>query len=187
MSTTSTVIIIAVLIVAAVLAWRFLLDRRSRQLRTRFGPEYDRTVHELGAQGKAEDALLARQKRMEKIHIRALTPAERDRFADQWHDVQSEFVDDPPGSIRDADQLVLELMRVRGYPMGEFEQCAEDLSVDHPLVVRNYRAAHAIAMRREKGEASTEDLRTALVHYRELFEELLGVHETVGSTREVRR
>jgi hypothetical protein len=187
MSTTTTlIIIVGVLIVAAILAWHFLQERRSKTLRRRFGPEYERAVHEHGNQHKAEQALVARQKRMEKIHIHTLSPQDRDRFADEWHEVQSRFVDDPPGSIRDADRLVTEVMRARGYPMGEFEQRAEDLSVDHPQVVRNYRAARAIAIRRDKGEASTEDLRVALVYYRELFEDLLGVHETVGATRERR-
>jgi hypothetical protein len=188
MSTTTTVIIIVgVLIVAAILVWHFLQERRTIQLRRHFGPEYDRAVREFGGQHKAENALVARQRRMEKIHVRPLTPTERDRFADEWHDVQARFVDDPPGSIRDADRLVMEVMRVRGYPMGEFEQCAEDLSVNHPRVVRNYRAAHAVALRREKGEASTEDLRVALVYYRELFDDLLGVPETVGANREDRK
>jgi len=186
MSTTTAVIIIGAVIVLAILVLAFLRQSRTKRLRARFGPEYDHTVRELGGQNKAEDALLARQKRMEKIHIHSLSPSDRDRFADQWHDVQSRFVDNPPESINDADRLVCEVMRARGYPMSDFEHRAEDLSVDHPQVVRNYRAAHSIALRREKGEASTEDLRQALVYFRDLFDELLGVRETVGA-REGRR
>jgi hypothetical protein len=178
MNTTAVIIIIiAAVIVIAALAWFFTRRRRSEKLRSHFGPEYDHTVRQLGSQNKAEDALAARQKRMEKIQIHSLSPQERDRFAARWHDVQARFVDDPAGAIRDADVLVNEAMVARGYPMGEFELRAENLSVDHPQVVRNYRAAHAIAIRRDRGEANTEDLRHALVYYRDLFEELL---ETQG-------
>jgi len=133
-------------------------------------------VRELGSSTKAEDALAARQKRMEKLHIHSLQPDEQVRFADRWQQVQSRFVDDPSGSIQNADALVCDVMSARGYPMTEFDRRAEDLSVEHPVVVRNYRAAHAIAVRRDRGEASTEDLRQALVHYRDLFDELLEAH-----------
>jgi hypothetical protein len=175
MNTTSiaAIIIAIAAIVIAALAWLYTRRRRSQQLRSHFGPEYDHAVRELGSQTKAEDALAARQKRMEKIDIHPLTQPERERFAARWHDVQARFVDDPPGAIRDADTLVNEAMRARGYPMGEFELRAENISVDHPQVVRNYRAAHAIAMRMDRGEATTEDLRHALVYYRDLFEELV--------------
>ena len=131
-------------------------------------------MREFGNRPKAEDALAARQKRMEKIQVHPLSHEERDRFADQWHDIQARFVDDPPGSIEQADRLVCDVMKARGYPMSEFEHRAEDLSVDHPHVVRNYRAAHQIAMRHEQGQASTEDLRQGLVYYRDLFDELVG-------------
>jgi hypothetical protein len=173
MDTTVAIIIIAAVIVVAALAFVFSRQRRSQRLRSHFGPEYDHVVREYGSQNKAEDALEARQKRMDRVQIRSLPPEERNRFAERWHEVQARFVDDPPGAIRDADALVNELMRARGYPMGEFELRAENLSVDHPKVVRNYRAAHEIALRRDRGEASTEDLRHGLVYYRDLFEELL--------------
>jgi len=172
-TTTVVIIVIAALIVVAALVWFFARRRRSQQLRIHFGSEYDHTVRQLGSQTKAEDALAARQERMERIPIHPLPPQVRDRFASRWHDVQARFVDDPAGAVRDADALVNEAMQARGYPMGEFEQRAENLSVDHPKVVRNYRAAHVIAVRRERGEATTEDLRHALVYYRDLFEELL--------------
>jgi hypothetical protein len=176
MTTASIVILVCAAIAIALVAWYFLHERRTKQLRSQFGPEYQQAIREYGGQAKAEDALSRRQKRMEKIHIRTLTPPEKERFAEQWQDVQSRFVDDPPASIREADSLVSGLLNARGYPMGEFEHRAEDISVDHPMVVKNYRAAHAIALRHEKGQASTEDLRQALVYYRELFDELLEAH-----------
>ena len=125
------------------------------------------------------------KKMMEKFHIHPLSAHERERFGDQWHDVQSQFVDNPAGSIQNADHLVCDVMIARGYPMSDFDHRADDLSVDHPQVVQNFRAAHAIAMRHETGQASTEDLRKALVYYRDLFDELLEAHAT--GAREVRR
>jgi hypothetical protein len=177
MTTTGIVLLIAaVLVIIAVCAWYLMRERRSQRLRSRFGPEYDDVLRRYGDRPRAEDALAGREKRMEKIHIRPLSPDEHDRFADQWHTVQARFVDDPPGSIHDADQLVCEVMRARGYPMSEFNRRADDLSVDHPLVVRNYRMAHEIAENHDKGQASTEDLRQALVYYRDLFDDLLEAH-----------
>lgn len=175
MTTTAVVILIAVIIVVAVAVLFFLRQERSKKLRSRFGPEYDHAVREFGSQYRAEDALLKRQRRIEKTPIRSLSPEERDKFAQRWHDVQARFVDDPAGSIRDADALVNETMLARGYPMTEFDNRAEDLSVDYPHVISNYRAAHAIAMHRDAG---TENLRQGLVYYRELFDELLEAHTT---------
>jgi len=185
MTATGIVLIIIAVIVVGVLAWYLMRERRTTRLRSRFGPEYDFAMREFGNRPKAEDALAAREKRMEKIHVHSLSPEERDRFADQWHEIQARFVDDPPGSIDQADRLVCDLMRARGYPMAEFEHRAEDLSVDHPHVVRNYRAAHQVAQRHEKGQASTEDLRQGLVYYRDLFDEPLDAH--VAGRREQRR
>ncbi len=185
MTATGIVLIIIAVAVIAVLGWYLVRERRSKQLRSRFGPEYDFAMREFGTRNRAEDALAARQRRMEKIHVRPLSHEEHDRFASQWHDVQARFVDDPPGSIEDADRLVCEVMKTRGYPMSEFDHRAEDLSVDHPHVVRNYRAAHAIAMRQERGDASTEDLRQAFVYYRDLFDELL--EAGVAGHKEYRR
>jgi hypothetical protein len=174
------VFIIFAIVVVAILAWYLLRQERSKKLRARFGPEYDHAVHEFGNQAKAEDALTARQRRIAKVQIRSLSTEERNRFAAQWHEAQARFVDDPPASIQDADRLVNEVMNARGYPMAEFESRAEDISVDHPHVVRNYRAAHEIAVRRDRGQASTEDLRKALVYYRDLFDELLEAHVAAG-------
>lgn len=173
MTATGIVLIVIAVAVIAVLGWYLARERRSKLLRSRFGPEYDYAMREFGDRHRAEDALATRQRRMEKIRVRPLSHEEHDRFAHEWHDVQARFVDDPPGSIEDADRLVSQVMKSRGYPMSEFEHRAEDLSVDHPHVVRNYRAAHRVATRQERGEASTEDLRKAFVYYRDLFDELL--------------
>jgi hypothetical protein len=185
MTATGIVLIIVAIAVIAILGWYLMRERRSKLLRSRFGPEYEHVLREVGDRHRAEDALARRQERMEKVHVRPLSHEEHDRFAADWHDVQSRFVDDPPGSIEEADRLVCDVMKTRGYPMSQFEHRAEDLSVDHPHVVRNYRAAHAIAVRQEKGEATTEDLRKALVYYRDLFDELL--EAGVAGHKEYRR
>jgi len=185
MTATGIALIIIAVIVVAILAWYLMRERRTSRLRSRFGPEYEYAMREFGNRPKAEDALAAREKRMEKIHVHPLSNEDRDRFSDQWHDVQARFVDDPAASITEADRLVCDVMKARGYPMSEFEHRAEDLSVDHPHVVRNYRAAHQIAQRHDKGQASTEDLRQGLVYYRDLFDELLDAH--VAGHREQKR
>ncbi|HUB82934.1 MAG TPA: hypothetical protein VMB03_29245 [Bryobacteraceae bacterium] len=171
------IIVIAVIVIAALalFVWR---SQRSRALRSRFGPEYYRAVREFGGRSRAEDELMARQRRVENISIRALTMSQREDFAEQWHIIQARFVDDPPGSIREADRLVSDVMLARGYPMEDFERRAEDISVHHPHVVRNYRAGHAIAVRDARGESTTEDLRRGLVFYRDLFDELLETQPT---------
>jgi len=186
MSMTAIWIIVAVVIIVVAAGWYAFQQRRSKALRARFGPEYDYAVREYGGRSTAENALAARQRRIEKFHIRSLSSEDSRRFSERWHEVQTHFVDDPDASIVDADSLVCDLMKARGYPMSEFESRAEDLSVDHPHVVRNYRAAHAIALRREKGEVDTEDLRQALIYYRDLFDDLLETRATIGS-RETHR
>ena len=172
---------VAVILIVAVLAWLYVRKRRSRtaDLRQKFGTEYERTVREQGSERKAEAKLGDREKRVEKLKIRDLDPTERERFVKQWESVQSRFVDSPKGAVREADDLVSSLMKTRGYPVSDFEQRAADISVDHPRVVENYRSAHEIALRVGKDEASTEDLRTAMIHYRSLFEELVHVPTTV--------
>ena len=171
------VIVIAVIVVAAI-AFMASRKRRSRQLRERFGPEYDRVVRQEGDPRKAEGVLEFRQKRREKFQIRPLSAADRSTFAVRWNEVQARFVDDPRGAVTVADSLVTDVMQQRGYPIGEFDQRAADLSVDYPLIVDNYRAAHDIALRHNAGKASTEDLRQAMVHYRALFQELLEESKT---------
>jgi hypothetical protein len=169
-------IIIAVIVVAAVAAIGFLLmrKRRSQALRNRFGPEYDRVVQKEGDVHRGEEVLQFRAQRREKLQIVPLSQTSRADFANRWTGVQSLFVDDPQGAVSQADRLLNEVMQVRGYPIGEFDQRAADISVDYPSVVDNYRVAHEIALRHSRGQASTEDLRKAMVHYRSLFDELLG-------------
>ena len=177
---TQTWIILAgvvVLALIAVTAWFFYQKKQSHRLQQRFGPEYRRTVDELGSRTKAESELKAREKRVEGLNLVPLAPSEAARFSQAWKVLQGRFVDNPKGVVVQADQLVRELMLKRGYPMGDFECRAADISVDHPAVVDNYRAAQAIAVRDERGEANTEELRKAVVHYRALFDELLEVRE----------
>jgi hypothetical protein len=153
-------------------------------LRQKFGPEYERAVREHGSERKAEAKLADREKRVEKLNIRELDPMERERFSRQWKSVQSRFVDSPKGVVAEADDLVSSLMKTRGYPVADFDQRAADISVDHPRLVENYRSAHEIALRVGKNRASTEDLRTAMIHYRSLFEELVQV-ATIVERKEV--
>ena len=165
----------AVILVIAVVAWLYVRKRRSTtaDLRQRFGPEYERAVREHGSERKAEAKLADREKRVEMLKIRDLDPMEHERFLKQWASVQSRFVDSPKGAVAEADDLVSSLMKTRGYPVSDFDQRAADISVDHPRVMENYRSAHEIALRVGKDEATTEDLRTAMIHYRSLFEELV--------------
>jgi hypothetical protein len=167
---------VAILIVAA-LAWLYVRKRRSTtaNLRQKFGPEYERAVREHGSERKAEAKLADREKRVETLNIRDLDPMEQERFAKRWESVQSRFIDSPKGAVAQADDLVSLLMKTRGYPVSDFDQRAADISVAHPRVVENYRSAHEIALRVGKDEATTEDLRTAMIQYRSLFEELVQV------------
>jgi hypothetical protein len=173
MSVQVIAILIAVLVSAAVIAFFVLRRKRTEQLRRRFGPEYERAVRETGSVGAAESRLQAREKRVERLHIRRLPAEDAARFSTAWKSVQAKFVDDPRSAVTEADRLVGELMQARGYPVGDFDQRVEDISVDHPNVVMNYRAARDIALEHARGRASTEDLRQAMVHYRALFSELL--------------
>jgi hypothetical protein len=166
-----------VLALIAFAAWFFHQKKQSHRLQQRFGPEYVRTVDELGSQTKAELELKAREKRVERLNILPLAPSDAARFSEAWKVLQGRFVDNPKDVFVQADQLVRELMAKRGYPVGDFEHRAADISVDHPAVVDHYRAAQAIAVRNERGEADTEELRKAVVHYRALFNELLEVRE----------
>ncbi len=169
---------VGVVALLALAAWVFFQRRRqSDRLQQRFGPEYDRTVGELGGRTKGESELKAREQRVEHLTITPLAPAEAARFSQAWNALQSRFVDNPTGVVIQADTLVRELMLKRGYPMGDFERRAADISVDHPAVVENYRAAQAIAVRDEHGQADTEELRKAVVHYRVLFDEMLEMRE----------
>lgn len=172
------ILIIVVLVAIAVAAWFYVQKLRSKELREHFGPEYDRAVQEYGERGTAESALREREKRVEALDLHSLSSDERARFADTWRSIQAQFVDDPAAAAAAADRLIHQVMQARGYPVGDFEQRAADISVEHPQVVSNYRAAHAIALRAERGEATTEDFRNALVYYRSLLEELIETGET---------
>ncbi len=147
--------------------------QRSDMLRERFGPEYQRTVEQVGDRRKAEAELAARTKRVQEFDIHPLAPRERDQFLREWQATQARFVDDPQGAVTEADHLVVQAMQARGYPMESFDQRVADISVNHPDVVQNYRAARDIALRNEQGQATTEDLRQAMVYYRDLFNDLL--------------
>ena len=177
MDSSTTVLIIAAIgaIVIIVGAVSFLTRRRnSARLRSSFGAEYDRTLEAQGDQRKAEQELRDRQKRVSGFELTPLTMASRDNFVARWRDIQAEFVDQPKTALDKADNLLTEVMRARGYPVEDFEQRTSDLSVDHPDVVQNYRAGRDIALRHQRGDASTEDLRQAMIHYRALFDELVG-------------
>src|SRR5436305_3589911 len=167
------VIAVAAVVVVAVVAWRAVAARRRKGLQERFGSEYDRTVADAPSRRQAESDLAERQKRRDELEIKPLEPRARDRYASEWHNAQAKFVDDPESAVGDADRLIQRVMRDRGYPVEDFEQRSADLAVDHPEVISNYRAAHGISIANERGNASTENLRTAMVHYRALFEELL--------------
>ena len=177
----STILIaIGIAVIALGLAAWFWWQMHSRQkLKDRFGPEYDRAVRDYGTESKAVSELGKREERTHKYTIRPLSERERREFEASWRDTQARFVDDPRLAAREADALVSRLMETRGYPMTDFDHRAEDVSVDHPHVVQNYRTAHAIALSDSAGKASTEDLRRALVCYRALFSELLEPQSTV--------
>jgi hypothetical protein len=179
-------LLIALVIAVGVALWFYTQKKKTEDLREHFGPEYKHAVDEHdGDRRAAEHRLEERKERIEKLNIRPLEADERDRFAERWRTTQAQFVDEPTGAVKQADELIGEVMEVRGYPVGDFERRAEDISVDHPRVVEHYRIAHAIAVRNDRGDADTEALREAMVHYRALFEDLL---ETApADTREVRR
>ncbi len=177
-TSTSEIILAVVLVliaVAAVTTIYLYRRRQSQRLKVRFGAEYGRTVKQLGGESRAEAELRRRETRMAKLAIRPLTAAEAERFHDAWVRLQGRFVDDPHGTVAEADKLVTELMVARGYPMSDFDHRAADISVDHPRVVDAYRSAQLIAVRDRRGEADTEELRKAIVHYRSLFADLLEV------------
>jgi hypothetical protein len=171
------VLVGAVIVIIAVVAWLYVRKRKNTtaDLRQKFGPEYERAVMTHGSERKAEAKLADREKRVEKLNIRDLDSMEHERFYERWEAVQSRFVDSPKGAVAEADDLVSSVMKARGYPVSDFDQRAADISVDHPRVMENYRSAHEIALRVGKDQASTEELRTAMIHYRSLFEELVQV------------
>lgn len=186
MTTTQIIVtVIVVLALVAVLAGGWLLMRR-RSLRQRFGPEYERLVEEKESRTAAEKELMAREKRHAQLELRPLEAADRDRYAADWQEIQVRFLDDPARSVGEAHELVTRLIAARGYPTGDFDDQLATLSVEHANTLGHYRDAHEIHLRNEAGEASTEQLRQALVHYRTLFADLLGTdpvprQSTIGS------
>ena len=172
MDNTTALVLIVAIVVIGLIAWSFMRQKRSVELRRHYGPEYDRLVRETGT-SRAESELGERTKRVERLALKPLSPERRQSYTERWKEEQAHFVDEPKAAIQDADHLVEEVMRERGYPVGEFDQRVADISVDHPRVVENYRAAHDIAMRERRGQATTEDLRQAMIYYRDLFMELL--------------
>jgi hypothetical protein len=172
------IIAVVVLLVVGIAILFSVRKRKTERLRTQFGgAEYNRAVKEGGSRQKAEAVLDKRADRVESFHIQPLGPGDRARFVESWRGVQARFVDSPGGAVMEADQLLRDVMSTRGYPVSDFEQRAADISVDHPLVLEHYRSAHEIAVRQTQEQASTEDLRQAMIHYRTLFEELVGEPE----------
>ena len=172
-----------VIVVAGIALMLVLRKRRTERLRTQFGgAEYDRALAKGGSRRHGEAGLEGRSDRIEALHIQPLAPGDRARFSESWRSVQGRFVDSPGGAVTDADQLLRDVMSTRGYPVTDFEQRAADVSVDHPLVIDNYRKAHEIAVRQGLGHASTEELRQAMIHFRTLFEDLVGEPELAHAT-----
>ena len=176
MSLTAIIVVIAfvVILVAGIARLLFLRKRRTERLRSKFGgAEYAHAVKEGGSRRHAESGLDKRTERVESLLVRPLAPDDRARFDDSWRKIRPGFVDAPAVAVAEADQLLGDVLATRGYPVSDFEQRAADISVDHPLVMEKYREAHNIALRQAKGQASTEDLRQAMIHYRALFGELI--------------
>jgi hypothetical protein len=171
-------IAIGVVIVLAAVVYMAYQARRRKQLQETFGPEYERAVADAPTRKEAEADLLERRERHEQLEITPLSPSARDGYVRQWEQTQALFVDDPERAINDADDLIQEVMRDRGYPVEDFDQRAADLSVEHGDVVDHYREGHAIARRNVHGDADTEELRQAFKHYKALFEELLETEKT---------
>jgi hypothetical protein len=172
--TTAITVIVLVLIVAAVIAVAIGRYRRSRELRERFGPEYERVVAEQPNRRAAERELQGREQRHAELQLKELDPGRRQRYAEQWHETQAHFVEEPEVATREADELVTQVMAERGYPIGDFDTQVQDLSVEHAETLEHYRDAHEINQVNKRGQASTEQLRQALMHYRILFAELVG-------------
>jgi hypothetical protein len=177
-------IVIAVVVVAAILYGAYRMFGGGGSLRNRFGDEYDRLVSETGDESAAEAELRRRLKEHEALQLKDVTDEDRARYRDGWIAVQKQFVDDPVTAVRNADQMVSVFATERGYPEADFDGRVAQLSVEHPHVLGHYRDAHAIAVSSDGGRATTEDLRQALVHYRELFAELTGADLTSGNGSE---
>lgn len=186
-STTLIALIAGMLALLALVAVgaRIARRRRTAALREHFGSEYERALAQHGDRARAERELLARRKRLRKLAIQPLSQEQCDQYGGAWFEVQQRFIDDPAGAVLDADSLVKEVLGARGYPVGKFDQRVADLSVEHADVVHHYRAARAIAAASASGQASTEELRQAMVHFRALFRDLLREPVREGRLSEV--
>lgn len=174
-SNTTQLILVAVifLILGGVVGMALMRVQRTKRLKERFGPEYERTINEMGDKRQAESELEARLAHVNTLNIRPLTTEEVNRYALEWQGTQTEFVDEPLTSLQKADRLIREVMKAKGYPVEDFEQRAADISVDYPELVTDYRGLHLIAVKEEEDEVSTEEMRQAMVHGRALFENLI--------------
>ena len=168
-------VLIAVVVVAVVVVtvWQAMARRKTGHLQDRFGPEYDRTVDAADSKRDAESELQAREERRQRLEIRPLSQAARERYLERWQSVQSQFVDDPRTAVASADSLIQSVMEERGYPVEDFDQRADDLSVHHAEVTQRYREARRIAQANQDGNVDTEDLRQAVTSYRSLVQALL--------------
>jgi hypothetical protein len=182
-ATTIAIIVIAAVAIILLIAIAVMRSQRSRRIRSQFGPEYDRVVRTKGSPQRAEDELARREKRVKQFELSPLPAGARARYVEEWRAVQTRFVDDPRAAVGEADRLILNVMRDRGYPMENFGQRAEDISVNYAGDVSHYRAGHALALKNERGEASTEELRQAFVHYRALFDSLLDIKAPANQSR----
>jgi hypothetical protein len=174
MSSTQVVLIIVVLLVILAVGAGVWYASRRRALRHRFGPEYDRAVAESDSRAAAERELRERERRHDELELRELDPESRERYSASWEEIQARFLDDPNAAVREADELVTRLIAERGYPTDDYDEQLAHLSVEHARTLGHYRDAHEISQASERGDATTEQLRQALVHYRELFADLLG-------------
>ncbi|WP_263353531.1 hypothetical protein [Acidicapsa acidisoli] len=183
-SNPTVVAVLAIVVLAIMIAIAVIWYRRSTamRLRKRFGSEYERAVLEQGSERKAEEVLADRETRVRKLKLRELGAVQRDRFAEDWNTVQARFVDHPKGALIEADELVTALMQARGYPVTGFEESVDDISVNYPRVTENYRSAHTVAVLSARGQVSTEELRTAMIQYRNLFDEILKTDSSVESS-----
>ena len=179
MSSGVIVVIIVVAIIVVASAAALAMAGRRRQLQRQFGPEYDVLVKQENSQMRAEAELTQRQRRVRKLNIQPLPEAARRRYLDEWQAIQEEFVDSPQSALTEAYSLVTSVMQERGYPTDDDEQVTADLSVDHAPLVDSYRTCHSIVTRAGTNQATTEELRTAMIHYRALFEDLVGVKDGV--------
>jgi hypothetical protein len=181
-NTIEIVAVVAVVILVAIAAIFFVRSQSRKRLKSRFGPEYSRAVEESGGAREAEAQLQARAARVKKYRLTPLTTEDKTRFAAAWRGIQARFVDDPRDATAGADELLGQVMSARGYPDGDFDQRLEDLSVDHAQTVQNYRSAHDVALKHNRGEASTEDLRRAMIDYRALVDDLIGEPAALTAT-----